>query len=241
MLAMPLITFLIPVRRREGDLLRLAHYFVRQANAANCEVVIIHETNELPTDTRRLLRQAGAMVVSGACNDGVFHKTHLLNTGLSLAQGTHVVPYDSDLLPLFSLELLCRLVRKSPDLVLGGYRIMSGEQCDTNKAKTLLAVPSSAPEDCSGALYKQLMKGERFMVCPVFRRDHLDALGGWDENYRGWGCEDQDMLERYLTLSKQLPARLPDFVYLHFDHPTQQGWNEAIHINRNRKHYYMNK
>ena len=241
MLAMSFITFLIPVRERDLDLLRIAHYFVRQAKAANCDVIIIHEKNELATDTRRLLQQSGALVVSGDGHDGVFHKTLLLNTGLALAQGCHVVPYDSDLLPLFSLELLCHLVQTSPNLLLGGYRIMSGEKCGINITTPLYTRPSSAPEDCSGAIYKQLMHGERFMVCPVFRRDHLDTLGGWDESYRGWGCEDQDMLERYLTLSEQLPARIPDLVYLHFDHPTQRGWNEAVHILRNRNHYYKKK
>lgn len=244
---MPLISFLVPARQRRGDLLRLARHFVGQAVAVDCEVLVIVErqgVGDAPVDE---LQRAGARLLIVEGGAGPFHKTRLLNAGLAAARGRHVVAYDSDLLPLFPLQTLCRLISTSPSLVLGGYRVMSGpDPCAEGEerhpvASARLARPCSAPEDCAGALYKQLLAGERFMVCPVLRRDLLVHLAGWNEAYCGWGCEDQDLLERYLAASGLLPARLPDLLYLHFDHPAQSGWNDAELVQRNRAYYYRSR
>ena len=235
---MPLITFLIPVRRRDDDLLRLALYFLPQVLIAGCEVVVLYEETGVSPDVLTLVLDAGARIGLVSGSSEVFHKTRLLNAGLALACGEYVIAYDSDLLPLFELSVLCDLVVNSPALVLGGYRIMSGESVVAGRHASSLLLPSPAPEDCAGALYKQLMTGERFMVCPAFRREVLVSLAGWNESYCGWGCEDQDLLERYVTHSGILPARLADLLYLHFDHPTQSGWNETEYVQRNRAFYY---
>lgn len=261
---MPLISFLIPARQRRQDLQRLADYFVAQALAIDCEVIVIVERNwieEVPVES--LLRSGARLLLVDGEGD-IFHKTRLLNIGLAAALGEYVVAYDSDLLPLFPLTVLSGLLQGSPALILGGYRIMSGHiwaasddppslapassDCASadrdsrhpafDDGHMLLARPASAPEDCAGALYKQLLAGERFMVCPVFRRDLLADLAGWNEAYHGWGCEDQDILERYVAASGLLAARLPDLLYLHFDHPDQSGWNEAALVERNRAYYY---
>lgn len=241
---MPLISFLVPVRQRRHDLLRLADHFVAQALAVDCEVIVILEDEHVRDAPVEALRLAGARLQVVDQAEPVFHKTRLLNAGLFCARGDFVVAYDSDLLPLFPLQTLCHLLRSSPSLVVGGYRVMAGPapadlpvgvpQADANP----LARLASAPEDCAGAVYKQLLTGERFMVCPAFHRDLLIELAGWNETYRGWGCEDQDILERYLAASGLLPARLPDLLYLHFDHPAQSGWNDPELVERNRAHYY---
>ncbi len=237
----------MPARNRRSDLLRLARHFVGQALAVDCEVLVIVERQDMGDTPVDVLQRAGARLLIVEGGTGPFHKTRLLNAGLAAARGCHVVAYDSDLLPLFSLQTLCRLISTTPYLVLGGYRIMSGLEYTGEgegrhpQSNSRLARPSSAPEDCAGALYKQLLAGERFMVCPVLRRDLMLHLAGWNEAYCGWGCEDQDVLERYLAASGLLPARLPDLLYLHFDHPAQTGWNDAELVQRNRAYYYRSR
>ena len=105
-----------------------------------------------------------------------------------------------------------------------------------------ISVPKPAPEDCSGAVHKQLMQGERFMVCPAYNRLELLSIGGWDEKFVGWGCEDQDVLERYCKTTMRICARSRDLLYLHFDHCDQTGWNEPELVKANRDRYYsMNR
>jgi predicted glycosyltransferase involved in capsule biosynthesis len=86
-------------------------------------------------------------------------------------------------------------------------------------------------------LRKYLLKGERFGVMPLFKRDRLLVINGWDETFIGWGAEDQDLIERYLIDTQSL-CRCPDLVYLHLKHGTSDGWNCETLTPKNRAHYY---
>ncbi len=234
------ISFLVPVRNRDEDLLRLANYFLPQALFNTCEVIVIVEKiDDPPNSPQYVIQTAGATLVQSLPSTTApsFHKTTLLNQALTIATSSHVVSLDSDLLPLFDLNTLCSLVASSQGLILGGYRIMSGH-LNSNTSPFKLYRPTSAPEDCTGAIYKQLTQGERFMVCPVYTTSLLRQLGGWDDQYVGWGCEDQELLERYCQQYSLHPARLMDFLYLHFDHSCQPNWNNEYLTYKNRLRYY---
>ena len=204
---------------------------------ADCELVIVEEESLCNPDVTQFLCDSGARCLLLTHSRPEFHKTLLLNQALIFSRGEYVIPYDADLLPLFSINELCRLVKGSPLLVIGGYRIMSGHN-DPNDKSSGIALPRPAPEDCSGALYKQIAHGEKFMVCPAFKRQELLEIGGWDERFIGWGCEDQDVLERYCRSTKLVCARSRDLLYLHFDHLAQSGWNEPQLVSANRAAYY---
>lgn len=235
---MPFITFLVPVRHREEDIVRIKEHLLPQIQSVDSELLLIQEESYHDPEAIASVQAKGGKVLIVKEHKAVFHKTRLLNAGLRIARGDFVVAYDSDLLPMFDLRTAASLILKSPLLILGGYRIMSGTMPKTNVPENKIILPQPAPEDCTGALYKQLTRGERFMVCPFFYRQSLLEVGGWDEAYVGWGCEDQDVLERYCQVTGLVPARCTDLLYLHFDHESQPGWNDEELIAMNREKYY---
>lgn len=238
---MPVISFLLPARHRLDDVRRICKYLLPQITRAECELIFVEETEHSDQELSQLLAGHGAKCLRVDSDRKEFHKTRLLNHALSEARGDFVIPLDADLLPLFSITMLCSLVATSPQLIIGGYRVMSGHDASGVKRPTI-SIPKAAPEDCSGAIYKQLMQGERFMVCPAYNRLDLLSIGGWDEEFVGWGCEDQDMLERYCISTTRICARSRDLLYLHFDHCDQTGWNEPELVKANRVRYYsMNR
>lgn len=232
------ISFLVPVRQRSEDLVRLRDFVLPGILAADCECLTIHESTYCDPSLVESLCSVGARSFLVTQQNHRFHKTRLLNLLLARANGKYVIPFDSDLLPLFSINKLVRLVLTSPFLVLGGYRLMSGHLNLSECEPFGLALPASAPEDCSGAIYKQLARGESFLVCPAFQTQYLVDIGGWDERFIGWGCEDQDVLERYQNRTGFTPARSPKLLYLHYDHPPSQGWNDDELVQANRSYYY---
>jgi predicted glycosyltransferase involved in capsule biosynthesis len=234
---MPVISFLLPARHRVDDVRRICKYLLPQITRAECELIFVEETAFSDRELSELLVEHGVKCLRVDSDRKEFHKTRLLNHALSESRGDYVIPLDADLLPMFSIDTLCSLVTTSPQLIIGGYRVMSGYD-DSSVNSYTISVPKAAPEDCSGAIYKQLMQGERFMVCPAYNRLELLSIGGWDEEFVGWGCEDQDVLERYCKSTKRICARSRDLLYLHFDHCDQNGWNEPELVQANRVRYY---
>lgn len=174
--------------------------------------------------------------------DGVLHKTKALNLGLRISQGFHIAPLDVDLIPIGDTLLKhLKLAETSPCLLITGYRIMSKlESVAPETIDQALEGSSVAPEDMPTALLKHLIHGERFGVLPMFNRERLVSLGGWDETFVGWGAEDQDLLERYLQNERFL-CRCPNLVYLHLYHEPELKWCEASLVEKNRAYYYHKK
>ena len=172
----------------------------------------------------------------------VFHKTKALNLALQQARGEWIAAFDVDLLPVGdTLVRHCQLAQNSPDFLVTGYRLMAASET-VNLARMASALENSTlgPEDRPTALRKYLLKAERFGVMPLFWRDRLQAIQGWDEAYVGWGAEDQDLIERYLADGRSL-CRCPDLTYLHLNHSATEGWNCADLTEKNRAYYYQRR
>lgn len=168
---------------------------------------------------------------------GAFHKTRLLNIGLSLSTGDYLVPYDVDLLPLNgALSRALMLAQASPSILVSGYRLMSKSAVFGGDVESL----ESAKEDSPRALKKQIITGECFGVCPIFLKSRLLEVGGWDEAFVGWGAEDQDVIERYCCNQIYL-GRFASICYVHLDHKVVSGWNEEGFVEKNRKLYFAKK
>jgi hypothetical protein len=201
--------------------------------------VIFLEVDSRPTEARELASAAGFRYEFVECA-GVFHKSRALNIGLALARGELVTPYDVDLVPLDNaLERQVGTALASPALLLTAYRVMSRRRrVRPSEVRRAAEKGRVAAEDGRSALRKQLLTGEHFGHVPMFRREILASIGGWDEEYLGWGPEDQDVIERYLAASGVAFARVTDFVYLHLFHEPASLWNERELVEVNRRKYY---
>jgi GT2 family glycosyltransferase len=175
--------------------------------------------------------------------DGVFNKSRLLNIGLKESRGEIVLGYDVDLVPVdLSFKLPLTLAQKSDDLLVSGYRLNYSEEYLSPSDILTAKYRSSIPRDCflESFMRMQLVDGQRYGVLPLFIRQRLIEIGGWDERFEGWGGEDQDLIERYLGKSKYL-MRCPDLIYIHLAHGGARGWNEPQLTLKNNSLYYSKR
>lgn len=235
------VSLIITYRQRETHLKTQLAWWHLQKNhgwLAHFEVILVEVSESASAWVQTALQTTHLSYVHCPAG-GIFHKTKALNLGLSLAQGEFVVPYDVDLIPVG--DALLRhlwIAERSPDLLTTGYRLMSNDETvEIDKIASALEQASVAPEDQPTALWKHLVRHEKFGVVPFFRRDRLRHIGGWDEQFIGWGGEDQDVIERYLTTGCHL-CRCPEIVYLHLFHQPNRDWTEPQIVAQNRQHYY---
>lgn len=225
------LSLIVAYRNRLEHLEQLVAHFRKISFDIDIEIILMEGDQQPTLEPKTLLLPY--MEYHHVPMDGVFHKAKLLNMGLELSRGDYVIPYDVDLLPLNSaLTRTYRLAKASPSVLVSGYRLMS-PMARYNGNPELLGY---APEDSQSAVKKQLLHGERFGVCPTFSRQRLMDIGGWDEQYQGWGAEDQDIIERYCGVEIEL-ARFASLMYVHLDHEPSAGWNDAVLTQRNRELY----
>lgn len=232
------LTLITPYRDRPHHLTNQLAWWKTYALKQAIEWIVVEVTAEPSKELESALLQHHVRYLHLAC-DGPFHKTKALNFGLKHSTGALVTAFDVDLIPLQdTLEQHCFLAEKSPYLLVTGYRLMAQtETVDLAKMAQVLEQATIGPEDQPSALRKHLLKGERFGVMPLFWRDRLLSIGGWDETFIGWGAEDQDMIERYLTPEQTL-CRCHELIYLHLKHGEASGWNCKTLTARNRDYYY---
>ena len=160
----------------------------------------------------------------------VLNKSMLLNRSAAIARGAFLIPLDVDLLPAKGvLQLHVELAAASPRCLLAGYRVQVAEpSLDEPSLPTSETLISSldiedpsllGPEDNPRALRKYLLDNQRFGVCPCFPKTLFERIGGYNEDYRGRGPEDQDIIERVCGNGLTL-VRSYDLLYL-----SHGSWN----------------
>lgn len=235
------LSLITPYRDRKPHLLTQLAWWQQFAHKSVVEWIVIELSATPSVEIQQQLCAHTVHYIHMPC-DGPFHKTKALNLGLAQSTGALVAAFDVDLIPLNqTLMRHCELSAASPNFLVTGYRLMA--QTETIAIKDLSLAAESAtlgPEDQPSALRKYLLKGERFGVMPLFWRDRLQAIQGWDETYIGWGAEDQDLTERYLADGRSL-CRCPDLTYLHLNHGDAEGWNCSDLTQKNREYYYSTR
>ncbi|PZO50925.1 MAG: hypothetical protein DCF15_15260 [Phormidesmis priestleyi] len=232
------LTLITPYRNRLHHLINQLAWWEHYPFKRMLQWIVVEVTRSPSAALQQMLEKYQITYLHLFC-EGTFHKTKALNLGLNCAKGEFVAAFDVDLIPLGrTLERHCWLAERSPYCLLTGYRLMAAT--DTVNLTTLtqsLEQVTTAPEDQPTALRKHLLKGERFGVMPLFRHDRLLAVNGWDEAFIGWGAEDQDLIERYLSTDQAL-CRCPELTYLHLRHELAADWNSTKLTECNRAYYY---
>jgi len=133
------------------------------------------------------------------------------------------------------------MAQLSAKMLVTGYRMMcDNAHLDFPQKSAIVEQSQVAPEDMPTALFKHLIRRERFGVLPLFQRQRLMEVGGWDETFIGWGAEDQDIVERYLGEDRYF-CRSPELIYIHLAHPPDNNWSEYRWVEQNRQHYYTKR
>lgn len=246
--ARPSLSLLTAYRRRESHLAILLQWLARI------------RSEEQFTDFELILVEGDEQATVGALTadydwlrylhipmSGPFHKTVLLNHAARLARGTHRMMFDVDLLPgAGALALHLSLAVASPRCLVSGYRVQLASMFEPASAlptsqeivaqMDLTDATLLCPEDNPSALRKYLLAGERFGVCPCFPAALFDEVGGVEEEFVGWGCEDQDLIERVCATGMTL-VRSPDLLYFHLPHERERDWVDAEMTARNRQKF----
>lgn len=178
---------------------------------------------------------------------GVFHKQILINRAASLARGEYRIPFDVDLLPAEGvLAQHLSMAREMPRYLIAGYRVQlkdtPGEASPLPTTRELLKgmdVKDQSlicEEDFHSSLLEYLLQKQRFGVCPCIPSRLFDELGGVDEQYVGWGADDQDLIERVCDSGLRL-IRSYDLLYFHLPHGYGPDWATPEQVTANRQRF----
>lgn len=176
----------------------------------------------------------------------VFNRSLLINRGAAIARGQYFFPCDVDLLPADGvLSNHLALAVASPISLVAGYRLQLPEMLldpvipDVNRLLEGSRAQNKSlvcPEDSYGALTKYLLCGEKVGACVCYPRNTFIAVGGLDEQFAGWGPEDQDLIERACDTGFAL-VRCYDLLYYHLPHDYEKPWYDPRLIEANRARY----
>ncbi|WP_335965070.1 glycosyltransferase [Galbibacter sp. PAP.153] len=229
------LTLIIPYRNRENHLGIFLKWFKEYSNKELIEVLFIESDIEAYSeDVVKTIPNAKYIHVKESRNSQ-FHLARYLNIGLNNATGTYICPYDIDLIP-YKNSLFIHLERaKQINEIICGYRLDIHEK---DWLKPNLNNTWQCSEDSEKALKKHLLTTEKFGVCPIFKKSISEKINGWDENYIGWGGEDQDFIEKYMNATNQIILRSPNILYLHIKHDYEEYWKSNSIVNKNREYYY---
>lgn len=233
------LSLLVAYRNRPEQLQSLLSWFPESLKGSGCEIelILVESSQEPSLDPSNLPFDLKYYFEYG---DGFFNKSKLLNKGLMHAKGQYVTPLDVDMFPVdlsFTKHLM--MARESEKFLISGYRMLtSWESFKVDQlGKVQQSVKVAIESIYEPWVYDQLVHKHRFGHLPFFLKKHLIALNGWDENYVGWGAEDQDMIQRYLGSERFLMVS-PDLVYLHLKHGTSEDWNNEELKKKNRAYFY---
>lgn len=244
----PRLSLLTAYRRRRSHLRVLLAWLsrLREAEGFTDFELILAEGDARPTAAAALTEGYGWVRYLHVPMPGVFHKAALLNRAAAAARGRRLVIFDVDLLP--AAGVLARhlaLASESPRCLVAGYRVQLPRMLDARRLPAPAALFNGldvhdewllCQEDDPYSVREYLVDGQRFGVCPYFPAGAFDSVGGLDEGYVGWGCEDQDLIERVCAGGLTL-VRSYDLLYFHLPHGREAGWRDASLTAANRERY----
>lgn len=230
------LSLLVPYRNRASHLASLL-LWVKEFLPEAVEIVVA-EASTRPTVEGEVSSVRGCVYQWIECTE-TFHLSRALNCALERAQGQFVAPFDVDLIPLPGvLERHLGAALACPVIVFAGYRLLSSATViNVSDLSADFADAEISTEDKPRALIKRMKTREVYGAVPILDAERLRRIGGWDEEYLGWGAEDQDMLERYIGRSGYL-VRSEEFVYLHQSHVRDEDWYASELTEKNRERYY---
>ncbi len=226
------LTLIVPYRNRSKQLrLLLEHYKQNLSSFADLLVV----ENDTRKKARTRVDKYGGKYLYFKSESDVFNKSMLINKGLDMIKTDYFCVYDVDLLPHNdALKKQLNLAKEITPNVVGAYRCNISIHFIDNPDYEAFSLGSELNKS---ALKRQLLKGEKHGVNPIFQTRIARDIKGFDEKFEGWGCEDRDFLERYMKRAGGHLLNSTDFVYYHLKHRNTKGWNDKELVDKNEEYY----
>lgn len=215
-----MLSIIVPItgenRRQQADIFL---HLLRQQAFTNYEVILVEQVNallggkclggpfytDLPVDQYIAIEQKNG--------ENHFNQPWMANVGARAAKGENFLFLDIDI--TFNPNYLEEIYAYSKPFFIAHSHVTMLSQSSTEKLRSLRTVTDLGSLDGdhveSGAL-----KFAGFSVCA--QRDFFwDCLGGYNENYLGWGGNDNDIAWRAKTILGE--EFLPNQEIYHMWHP----------------------
>lgn len=214
----PLVSVVVPAFNAERFIARCLDSALNQT-AGDLEVIVVDDGSQDRTSeiVRAAMSRDGRVRLLRQDNGGV---SCARNLGLSNARGRFIAPLDhDDLWHATKLEKQLACLAEAPTgtgVVYCHYAVIDGAD--------RVILPRRAYHAPTGYVYPQLVIGNIVgnASSPLIDRTLLEAVGGYDEDFRS-GCEDLDL---YLRLAERSHyALVPEFLVGYRRSPDSMSMN----------------
>ena len=216
---MPALTYIIPCRDTSRlSAIQTVVANIRAQRFPQIQIVIAEHdvTSHIPATIEPVTYK---LIKSGT---DLFNKSKAFNAGVALAEYPYLVLHDADMLAVGSYtETIYRTLNQYDACHLGNTVIYTNKD-GANRAIQLNKIDSSIACDHMVGYFEG-----GSIAC---RRATYWLVGGFNEDFKGYGWEDVDFYARLSTNCNWSSNRTFDF--LHLWHPRTTGW--TLHHARNK-------
>ena len=201
----PDLSVVIPFRRRGEDTLRNLEATIKSLNTQTLgrhryEVVLV-EAAPSPDVSKNPPR--GCRTVFAYCPHSLFPKSWAMNVGFRHSAGRVLVFHDADITaPPRMLELVLRKIAPGSPVVKPAYIVRDLNRAATAQIHKLgieaiggLSLDDQRPRNAPGGSI-------------AMTREHFEKLKGFNQEFIGWGGEDDEFLLRVQAIGKADPPNL---------------------------------
>lgn len=217
----PKFTYIIPFRYQNDRILNLRRVTDWISGFSGVEVIIVEQDSH--SKISHLNLKANHIFIK---NPGHFNKNWALNVGLKRANSEIIIFGDSDLImnPEHLIKSLDEL--RNYDFV-NPYKSV----IDLTEGESSLGLPQVLGIDRVGRGEDDHQKVPMCGGITIFRRDSIYKIGGFPENFEGWGAEDDAQTIRVETFLnwKQMPYKCYH-LYHHRGAPDMQQYQKNLKI-----------
>jgi hypothetical protein len=250
-----MITFVTHLRYDSPDRLKNLETVINYlaTNLADIKFIFIEDDKEhnKAFDTFPFLK--GITSFSFVKNDSTYYRTRALNIGMKMAKSDIVVSMDTDcIVPIESIKACAKSLREGATVAwpYNGYFIDTSFELHDNFIKTsydydyllsgldgnfklpLVNTYKGYHVRCTDTTH--LGTGGFVM----FNREKFLSIGGYNENFIGWGCEDNEILRRIDILGhKHFRDTRPEAICFHLFHrAAERAENPFFNANSSEIH-----
>ena len=216
----PIISAIIPIRNRSSDRLENCLRALRWQDLSEDQYeVIISDFGSSPHEAEKLVAMAerhGARIVRTDTEE-IWNRSRALNYGIRAARGHFVFCTDADM--IFEPNFLSTLLAVQDENGEGAFAVCHCRDLPESVPEQPWAL-EDYPELKSKAPFREKLGTG---ACQMALRSFFNDVRGYDEGFKFWGMEDNDMKFRAIRSGLKLTWIHERTSMLHQWHPSDRG------------------